>query len=182
MGGIGTNTNGETSIRGLYACGEAACTGVHGANRLASNSLLEGIVFGQRIVDKAEEIMYRRQVDSGEIYRQFDSGWIFRPGQEGFRPDEVRMRLRDIMWDHVGIIRNESGLKQAYLEIDSLYNAMHRHTDILSYYETINMLILARIIIQACLWRKESRGGHYRSDYPERDDMRWIKEMSFMNC
>jgi L-aspartate oxidase len=126
--------------------------------------------------------MYRRQVDSGEIYRQFDSGWIFRPGQEGFRPDEVRMRLRDIMWDHVGIIRNESGLKQAYLEIDSLYNAMHRHTDILSYYETINMLILARIIIQACLWRKESRGGHYRSDYPERDDMRWIKEMSFMNC
>ena len=182
MGGIGTNTYGETSIRGLYACGEAACTGVHGANRLASNSLLEGIVFGQRIVDKAEEIMYRRQVDSGEIYRQFDSGWIFRPGQEGFRPDEVRMRLRDIMWDHVGIIRNESGLKQAYLEIDSLYNAMHRHTDILSYYETINMLILARIIIQACLWRKESRGGHYRSDYPERDDMRWIKEMSFMNC
>jgi L-aspartate oxidase len=182
MGGIGTNTYGETDIRGLYACGEAACTGVHGANRLASNSLLEGIVFGQRIVDKAEEIMYRRRIDLEEIYAQFDPGWVFRPNPAGASPGRVRSRLRNMMWDHVGIIRNESGLKRAYLEIEELYNSLRREGDLLEYYETINMLILARIIIQACLWRKESRGGHFRSDYPERDDMRWIREMSFINC
>jgi len=182
MGGIGTNTHGETSIRGLYACGEAACTGVHGANRLASNSLLEGIVFGQRIIDKAEEIMYRRSIDAAEIYRQFDSAWVFQAGEGGLNPAEVRSRLRDLMWEHAGIIRNENGLKQAYLEIEALYNSIQRQDDILDYYETVNLLILGRIIIQACMWRKESRGGHFRSDYPERDDMRWIKEMSFMNC
>lgn len=182
MGGIGTNTYGETSIRGLYACGEAACTGVHGANRLASNSLLEGIVFGQRIVDKAEEIMYRRRIDAAEIYAQFDSARVFSPREGGLEPSQVRSRLRDMMWDNVGIIRNENGLKQAYLEIEGLYNSIQRQEDSPDYYETINMLILGRIIIQACLWRKESRGGHFRSDYPERDDMRWIKEMSFMNC
>ena len=182
MGGVGTNTYGETGISGLYACGETACTGVHGANWLASNSLLEGIVFGQRIVDKVEEIMYRRQVDAEEIYRHFDSGWVFAPARTGLVLEEARNRLGDIMWEHVGIIRNEKGLKQAYLEVDSLYHSIQRQGDIVNYYETVNMLILARIIIQACLWRKESRGGHYRSDYPHRDDLRWIKEISFMNC
>ncbi len=182
MGGIGTNTYGETSIRGLYACGEAACTGVHGANRLASNSLLEGIVFGQRIIDKAEEIMYRRRIGADEIYRQFDSSWVFSSSEGGLAPSLVRSRLRDMMWEHVGIIRNENSLKQAYLEVEALYNSIQRQDDILEYYETINMLILGRIIIQAALWRKESRGGHFRSDYPLRDDLRWIKEMSFMNC
>lgn len=126
--------------------------------------------------------MYRRQVDAEEIYRHFDSGWVFCPSPDGVSPEEARNRLRDIMWEHVGIIRNEKGLKQAYLEVDSLYHSIQRQGDIVNYYETVNMLILARIIIQACLWRKESRGGHYRSDYPHRDDLRWIKEISFMNC
>ena len=182
MGGIGTNTHGETDIYGLYCCGEAACTGVHGANRLASNSLLEGIVFGQRIVDKVEDILYRRTVKVDEIFRDFDHSWVYVPTDEKLDPKEVKPALQEIMWDYVGIIRNEDSLKKANQQVEFLYNNLARGDDPLAYYEVINMLTMARIIIQAARWRQESRGGHFRSDYPERDDVRWLKHTSFVNC
>jgi L-aspartate oxidase len=182
MGGIKTNTRGETGIHGLYACGEAACTGVHGANRLASNSLLEGIVFGERIVANAEEIMYRRQVREEEIYQDFDHDWVHIPPERGLIPTEAKKEMQATMWEDVGIIREQAGLKRANLKIEHLYNFMCQGDDPLAYLEMINMLIVARIVIQAALWRTESRGGHYRSDYPQRDDIRWIKHMSFVNC
>jgi len=182
MGGIKTNTFGETGVNGLYACGEAACTGVHGANRLASNSLLEGIVFGQRIVNRAEEIMYRRQVRVEELYQSFEPGWVYTPLKPGISPAEVRQRLQDVMWDKVGIIRNEEGLKAANLEIEYLYNHLARQDDPLAYIEMVNMLTVAHVVVQAALWRRESRGGHCRSDYPQRDDVRWMKHTSFVNC
>jgi len=182
MGGIGTNTYGETGIYGLYACGEAACTGVHGANRLASNSLLEGIVFGQRIVDKVEEMLYRRTIKVDEIFRQFDPEGVCILRRERITPQECKPKLQEIMWDKVGIIRNENSLKEANQEVEYLYNNLARGDDLLAYYEINNMLTVARIIIQAALWRKESRGGHFRSDYPYRDDLRWLKHTSFVNC
>jgi L-aspartate oxidase len=182
MGGIKTDTNGATGINGLYACGEAACTGVHGANRLASNSLLEGIVFGERIIANAEEIMYRRQVSEAEVYKNFDHDWVYTPPEQGILPAEAKKAMQVIMWENVGIIREEAGLKRANFEIERLHRLMCRGDDPLAYLEMINMLTVARIVIQAALWRKESRGGHYRSDYPQRDDMRWIKHMSFVNC
>ncbi|MBP1761755.1 MAG: L-aspartate oxidase [Firmicutes bacterium] len=182
MGGIKTNTYGETGVNGLYACGEAACTGVHGANRLASNSLLEGIVFGQRIVNRAGEIMYRRQVRAEELYQSFEPGWVYTPLKPGISPIEVRRRLQDVMWDKVGIIRKEEGLKAANLEIEYLYNHLAREDDPLAYIEMVNMLTVAHVIVQAALWRRESRGGHCRSDYPQRDDVRWVKHTSFVNC
>ncbi|MGS0763235.1 L-aspartate oxidase [Syntrophomonas curvata] len=182
MGGIETNTHGETGIYGLYSCGEAACTGVHGANRLASNSLLEGIVFGRRIVDKVEEVLYRRTIKADEIFRHFDPGGLFVPGEEKLAPGECKPALQEIMWDKVGIIRNEDSLKEANEQVEYLYNNLARGNDPLAYYEVINMLTVARIIIQAALWRKESRGGHYRSDYPQRDNLRWLKHTSFVNC
>lgn len=183
MGGIKTNTNGETCVKGLYACGEAACTGVHGANRLASNSLLEGIVFGQRIVNKAEEIMYRRQVKVEELYDSFERSWVYTPLQPSLSPAAARQRLQVVMWEKVGIIRDEAGLKAANNEIEYLYNHLAREEENpLAYIEVVNMLTVAHVIVQACLWRRESRGGHFRSDYPERDDMRWIKHTSFVNC
>jgi L-aspartate oxidase len=182
MGGIKTNTYGETGVNGLYACGEAACTGVHGANRLASNSLLEGIVLGQRIVNRAEEIMYRRQVRAEELYQSFEPGWVYTPFKPGISLAEARQRLQDVMWDKVGIIRNEEGLKAANLEIEYLYNHLAREDDPLAYIEMLNMLTVAHVVVQAALWRRESRGGHCRSDYPLRDDVRWIKHTSFVNC
>jgi L-aspartate oxidase len=182
MGGIKTNTRGETGIYGLYACGEAACTGVHGANRLASNSLLEGIVFGERIVANAEEIMYRRQVREEEIYQDFDNSWVHIPPERGISPIEAKQELQEIMWKNVGIIREQAGLKKANQNIERLYTFLCQGEDPLVYLEMVNMLTVARIVVQAALWRKESRGGHFRSDYPQRDDIRWIKHMSFVNC
>jgi L-aspartate oxidase len=182
MGGIVTDTYGQTSLYGLYSCGEAACTGVHGANRLASNSLLEGIVFGQRIVDKVEEIMYRRRIKTEEIFAQYDPSLVYRPQKEIIEPLAARQQLKDIMWNQVGIIRNEQSLKQAHAMVEDIYNQLATGNSRLDYYEAVNMLIAARIIIQAALWRRESRGAHWRTDYPQRDDRRWIKHLDFINC
>lgn len=182
MGGIKTNTYGETGVNGLYACGEAACTGVHGANRLASNSLLEGIVFGQRIVERAGEIMYRRQVKAEELCRSFAAGGVYAPLHSQIGPVEIRQRLQDVMWEKVGIIRNEEALKAANQEIEYLYNHLARGDDNLAFIEMVNMLTVAHVVVQAALWRRESRGGHFRSDFPQRDDVRWLKHTSFVNC
>lgn len=182
MGGIKTNTMAETGIYGLYACGEAACTGVHGANRLASNSLLEGIVFGNRIVANANEILYRRQVRPPELFNHYDHNGVFVPASQHLEPTEAKHQLQAIMWDDVGIIRTEKGLKKASIKIREIFNSIARGDDLLDYYEIINMLTVANIVVQAALWRKESRGGHFRSDYPARDDMRWKKHLPFVNC
>ncbi len=182
MGGITTNTKGQTDIYGLYACGETACTGVHGANRLASNSLLDGIVFGHQIVSNAEEILYRRSLDIDEVFNCFEPEWVHKPGKGKIAPAEARQALQSIMWENVGIIRDEDNLKIANFTIERLYNHLAMLDSSLDYYEVLNMLIVARIVVQAALWRKESRGGHYRSDYPKRDDLRWAKHMSFINC
>jgi L-aspartate oxidase len=181
MGGIKTNPRGETNVNGLYACGEAACTGVHGANRLASNSLLEGIVFGERIVANYDEIMYRRLVGEDEIYEDFDRHWVHIPPERGITAAEAKQEMQNVMWERVGIVRDEAGLKRANLEIERLYSFLSQGDDPLAYLETVNMLTVARIVIQAALWRRESRGGHFRSDYPQRDDIYWIKHMSFVN-
>ncbi|HWP98143.1 MAG TPA: L-aspartate oxidase [Syntrophomonadaceae bacterium] len=181
MGGIATNIYGETGISGLYACGEAACTGIHGANRLASNSLLEGIVFGQRILYKIEEILYRRPSGLKDILNEYDPGSVYH-GRGQIDPQTAKKQLQSIMWDKVGMIRNETGLKRAFSEIETIYNDLAGGADLLTFYETVNMLTVARIIVQAALWRQESRGGHYRSDFPERDEIRWVKHLSFVNC
>ncbi len=182
MGGVKTDIDGHTRIDGLYACGEVACTGVHGANRLASNSLLEGIVFGQKIVEQAEEILYRRLVSAEEIYQQYDSQWIHRPVSNGMLPAIVKQEMKKCMWENVGIIRDESVLIKANRRLEELYSSMSIGDNPLEFYEVINMLCVARVVVQAALWRKESRGAHFRSDYPERDDLLWQRHMSFVNC
>jgi L-aspartate oxidase len=182
MGGIRTNINGETGIQGLYAAGEAACTGVHGANRLASNSLLEGLVFGQRIVNQAGEIMYRRQVKADELFNGYDDSWVYKPPGEKIGPGAAKKELQLIMWENAGIIRNEAGLKKANKAIEQLYNGLQYEGSFFDYLETVNLLTVARIVVQAALRRTESRGGHFRSDYPQRDDIHWVRHTSFVNC
>ncbi|MBO8159745.1 L-aspartate oxidase [Thermosyntropha sp.] len=182
MGGIVTDTMGQTGISGLYACGETACTGVHGANRLASNSLLEGIVFGHRIIDNAEEIMYRRHVKPEEIVAAINDDLVLKPAKRGIEPSEAKKALQNIMWENVGIIRNERGLKDAHRKVEELWQKLTMGDNIVEYYETVNLLTIAHIVILAALWRKESRGGHYRSDYPNRDDIKWLKHTTFTNC
>jgi L-aspartate oxidase len=139
-------------------------------------------VFGQRIVDNLEKILYRRRIGAEEIFNQFDHDWVIRPAQRNITPDKAKSMLKDIMWENAGIIRNENGLLQADRKLQEIYTGLDKADDITSYYEAINMLTVARIIIQAALGRTESRGAHFRSDYPQRDDIRWQRHNSFVNC
>lgn len=164
MGGIHTDDRGRTSLPNLYACGECACNGVHGANRLASNSLLDGLVFGGRIV---EDIVNSSQTSAREIPKVRA---IAIEKQDAFHRQPKahieRKELQDLMWEYVGIIREEEGLKKAIRLIEEWESSFtpERKTDDL---ELKNLLAIGVCIARAALAREESRGGHYRSDYPE---------------
>jgi L-aspartate oxidase len=171
MGGIDTDTWARTSIPGLYAAGEVACTGVHGANRLASNSLLEGLVFGARAADAMQEVARpatlkpdRQQVEAPRTTR--------RPPTT----DLDREAVRDLMWRCSGLFRTREGLEDGLADLDSACAgiagadpAARREDD----WRTLNLLTVARLITKAALRRVESRGAHYRADFPVRDDARW---------
>jgi L-aspartate oxidase len=163
MGGIRTDLHGRSTLPGLYAAGEVACTGVHGANRLASNSLLEGLVFGARAGAAAAQdpgpVTATRAIDHG-----YDADKVAQLEQN--LKYELRQRIRVLMWQHVAIMRDRGGLAVALDELDRMA------TDPLDQ-RTANLLTVARLITKAALWREESRGGHFRRDFPERDDVHW---------
>ncbi len=162
MGGIRTDSFGRTSIDGLYAAGEVTCTGVHGANRLASNSLLEGLVFGARAGTVAAD------ESPAEIEQAMPRDWDFGEQADWKIGDSTRREVKRIMWDKVGIVREERGLKEA---LDQLEEIASRQMNTRSW----NFVTLAKLVAQAALGRRESRGGHYRSDYPERDDANFLR-------
>jgi L-aspartate oxidase len=155
MGGIRTDLHGRTSLPRLFACGEVACTGVHGANRLASNSLLEGAVFAQRVA--AELSTYEDQ--NVELDDELISPNLCSDKQT---EEMIKDQIREIMWNHAGIVRSSEGLKQGLLLLDEVGKQIKP-----GMLECLNMLTTAQIVIKAALWRKESRGGHYRFDYPD---------------
>ena len=157
MGGVRTDIFGRTSIAGLYAAGEVACTGVHGANRLASNSLLEGLVFGAR-AGEAAIAEAPLQISSAE-----PRDWDFGTEADWRIDDGTRAEVKKVMWDKVGIVRDESGLKEA---LAALADIAARPLNTRSW----NFVTLARLVTEAALERRESRGAHYRSDYPARDE------------
>lgn len=157
MGGVRTDTFGRTSIAGLYAAGEVACTGVHGANRLASNSLLEGLVFGARAGEAAAEEA-PDQVTSAQ-----PRDWDFGAEADWSIDDGTRAEVKKVMWDKVGIVRDEAGLKEA---LAALGEIAARPLNTRSW----NFVTLARLVAEAALERRESRGAHYRNDYPARDE------------
>jgi L-aspartate oxidase len=158
MGGVRTNTWGETTIPSLYACGECACTGVHGANRLASNSLLETVVFAKRIVQRSVEAPGGSAVPADNA-RPLPA--LVAPG--GGSLD--RASLQGLMWDKVGIVRDGAGLAEATRQLSAWRAALPPPSDRPSY-ELANMLLAGRLVAEAALIREESRGAHYRTDFP----------------
>ncbi len=169
MGGVRTDTDGRTTLRGLYAAGEVSCTGVHGANRLASNSLLEGLVFGARsgsaVVEDCGRENFAARQPQAESEEESNRAQNERGGQ-GEIALAVRKRVRRLMWERVGIVRTRESLERALFEFKQIARAPLLPA-------SRNFLTVAMLITECALWREESRGGHFRSDFPERDDDRW---------
>ncbi len=173
MGGIRTNVDGETNISGLYACGEVACTGIHGANRLASNSLLEGLVFGRKIAKKIEVDELKIDKEATGVSLDFNLNKENDNALIGMKEE-----IQNTMTKHVGIIRNKQSLEIAKDIIKRIYS---RFTDIPGFslikLEVANMLTVSTLVIEAALERKESRGAHFRSDYDKTDDVNWKRNI-----
>lgn len=167
MGGIKTNIEGRTSIRGLYAIGEVASTGLHGANRLASNSLLECVVCAYELANYLSfaNLIPPKQID--ETIKATVDKYSQDIEYEEYDIDSLKLRLQDIMWDYVGILRNEKSLKIANEELQKLKEEFPINAKCLNKweYEFKNMLTVAQLIIDSALTRKESRGAHFRTDY-----------------
>jgi L-aspartate oxidase len=169
MGGVRTDTWGRTTVPGLYACGEVACTGVHGANRLASNSLMETVVFGKRIVE---------HLSSGE-----PGAAVPHSGAQPFTPERglapSKAVIQATMWEHAGIERSEESLKAGLRKAGSWMD--HSTAQTRDTQERLQMGILARLMLHGALQREESRGAHYRLDFPRRDDERWRRQQVFVH-
>lgn len=181
MGGIKARVDGKTSINGLYAIGETACTGLHGANRLASNSLLECVVCAYELADYLSfaNLETPKKIDEG-IKKMIDV--YSRPANgKPYNTNELKSKLKDIMWNYVGIQRNETSLQLAYNEIIKLKNGFKRLRRCMSIgeYEYRNMLTVAKLITESAINRKESRGSHCRTDYKQTDIN---AKHSIMNC
>jgi L-aspartate oxidase len=172
MGGVQTDIDGRTSLPGLFAAGEVACTGVHGANRLASNSLLEGLVFGAR-AGRAMARAGAGGVSSGDEQSA--------DRQSGGSPAGAALsagRIQALMWRHVGLFRERQGLEAALAKLEPAWQSIAArlrggNMPDAATWQTVSLLTTARLIARAALRREESRGGHYRSDFPERDDIHW---------
>jgi L-aspartate oxidase len=156
MGGIRTDLYGRSTVPGLYAAGEVSCTGVHGANRLASNSLLEGLVFGARAGEAAAKDCEGNKIENREL--PADESRIVMVNSP--LSTAVRKRVKRVMWERVGILRDKTSLKRAVREFEQIA-ASNLSTS------SRNFVTLALLIAKAALWREESRGGHFRIDFPE---------------
>jgi L-aspartate oxidase len=182
MGGVQTDLDGRTTLPGLYAAGEVACTGVHGANRLASNSLLEGLVFGARAALAMKK-------DRGTLGPS-DIRTVGPSHRRTLAPSDLRTigpsdprSVRDIMWRQVGLFREAATLRGAlevlephYREADARVRAGGRLD--LEGWRAVNVVTVAYLIAHAALRREESRGAHYRDDYPARDDINWLRRIA----
>ena len=163
MGGVTTDLNGATTLPGLFAAGEVACSGVHGANRLASNSLLEGLVFGRRA-----GVAAIASAAHGSVSSMIESREPLPHGQGDRLEDveKVRNSLRRIMWGQVGLIRSRESLVRATAQLARWERMVSRFFSTRADLEVKNMVQVARCVAEAALWRENSVGAHYRSDFP----------------
>jgi L-aspartate oxidase len=181
MGGIETDLDGRTSIAGLFAAGEAACTGVHGANRLASNSLLEGLVFGARAADAM--IAPVRPGSGFAVLDQTMPRALRRGGSSSIDGGEpVTQTVRDLMWRHAGLLRSRDTLSDLVTRLSSwwahLRDVRASAPGDRDVRRRSSLVIVGLLIARAALRREESRGGHFRTDFPHRDDIHWQKHVS----
>jgi len=197
MGGIPTNVDGETPLSGLFAAGECACVSVHGANRLGGNSLLETLVFGARAGRKSAQTVETKKQSFNQTFFQdhlkafqFELKEIF-----GQKKEDSCFRLRDelkaLMTFQVGIFRKESDLLSARKKIRELKERLKRvgleqrdlafNYELIQYLELSGMILLAEVIVKGALARKESRGSHFRMDFPNRDDEHWLRHTMTSN-
>jgi L-aspartate oxidase len=178
-GGVVTDMEGRTGIDNLYACGEVACTGMHGANRLASNSLLEAVAFAHFSAKSAKNKLFSMKEFSFPPIPSWSLEGVF-DQQEWVIISHNRDWIQKFMWDYVGIVRSNRRLKQAKRRISILLD------EIIEFYkvnpvtydviELRNIAIVAQLIVECALKRKESRGLHYNIDYPDKDDKNWLKD------
>ena len=176
MGGVQTDLDGRTSVPGLYAAGEVACTGVHGANRLASNSLLEGLVFGARAGHAMLGDRGRSAWDADLATTAHTAGQPPARPLAGAVPGIAEVRA--LMWASVGLFRTRAGIAAALEVLEPAWAAMAPRMDAgtmgdADQWRLASLLTVGRLIARAALRREESRGGHYRSDFPQRDDILW---------
>ncbi len=176
-GGVYTNLDGETNISGLFACGEVAFTGVHGANRLASNSLLEAVVFAHRASQKAIDLV--RERGRYPAIPPWDDSGTFN-SEEWVLISHDEYEIKQLMWDYVGIVRSNLRLERALSrirlirqEIENFYRRTRISEQLI---ELRNLATVAQLMITSALLRKESRGLHYTTDYLQRDDTHFCKD------
>ncbi|WP_055105410.1 L-aspartate oxidase [Paenibacillus ihumii] len=171
MGGVRTGLHGETSVYRLFACGEVSSTGVHGANRLASNSLSEAIVFGRRIVERIGQLPPRTRTGEGTRCQEERQDAVMQPIVER------RLKLQKVMVRQVGLRRSAEGLNKGLEELRRQLPIFQAALHTREQWEYANMLTCALLLTESALARTESRGGHFREDYPQRDDAGWRKHI-----
>jgi aspartate oxidase len=157
---VRTDLSGASSLPGLYACGETACTGVHGANRLASNSLLEGLVFGRRI---AETVV----ASLGDPRPPASVGTTARPGL--LVDDRARPQVQQVMSRYAGVLREHDGLTEATADLEALIARQKTDVPRTENWEATNVHTVATALVHAAALRRETRGSHWREDYPALD-------------
>jgi L-aspartate oxidase len=178
-GGVVTDMFGRTDIKRLYAVGETACTGLHGANRLASNSLIEALVYADKAAKQAVRAIKTTDIASAPDPPHWDETGTTH-SDECIMVSHNWDEIRRFMWNYVGIVRSNKRLERARRRIENIQN------EILSYYwdfkvtpdliELRNIAVVAELVIKCAMHRKESRGLHYTLEYPEKDDQRWLKD------
>jgi L-aspartate oxidase len=169
IGGVRTDLNGNTSLAGLYAAGEAASTGVHGANRFPSNSLLEALIYGAR-AGKAmrEELKHARKAERKEKKAASQNG----PVDAGM--EELIGQIQEVMWKSVGIVRTRVGMLEGLKLLEGISPRV-AHPRTRRQHEAANLHLAGLLVTRSAMAREESRGAHYRIDYPGHDDKKFLK-------
>jgi L-aspartate oxidase len=173
MGGIKTDVNGKTDIASLYAAGECAALGVHGANRLASNSLLDGLVFGHRAALTA-----KNETQAVGNF-SFDSNPLGQTNLSADKIQRLKLTIKSCMWNEVGIVRSADSLLRSFKIMQDLSRQLTFSAASKDEIELKNMHLVAWLITRAAFDRKESRGAHYRSDFPTHSDVDWQRHLVY---